>query len=319
MQLSKVDFIDQYWGALADHGWISLILHDWQRIPHNVVSDIDYVVSGPEPKELIRVLHEYCQASGWQLVQILEHEVNSLCCICFQHEAPLESVSFDVTWDYRRKGIDLISNSVLIEGAWQPKGKAFHVPAPKVEFLYRLIKAAAKSKNLMNQEDLVDALFEIHQEDPEGVDLLLKEHSSEMIGVQKDRRSFLKKVNEVLAGKYFSAIESGRAYGVKEIARRFRRVVQPTGMLVGYQGEISEEIRQEVFSIHSETFRKFEVNEGAGRWANDWMARRKSFLMLRKALAKGGEDLLVKETSAEGIASQILLYLAERLRGRWSL
>lgn len=318
-QLTKIDFLDRYWDVLANHGWISLILHDWQRIPHNVVSDIDYAVSGPEPKDLVRVLHEYCQESGWRLVQILEHEVNSLCCICFQQEAPFESVSLDVTWDYRRKGIDLISNSVLVEGAWKPPGKEFHVPAPKVEFLYRLIKAAAKSKVLKDQEDLVDSLYEIHREDSEGVDLLLKRHSGETIGAQKDRQSFLKRVNEVLAGKYFSAIESGRAYGFKEIARRIRRGVQPTGMLVGYQGKVSQEVRDETFEILREAFRTFEVEEKDGGLLEDWMARRRSVIMLREKCANGGEDLLVTETCAYEIVSHVLLHLAERLKGRWSL
>ena len=318
-QLTKIDFLDRYWEILANHGWISLILHDWQRIPHNVVSDIDYVVSGPDPRDLVRVLHEYCQESGWKLVQILEHEVNSLCCICFQQEAPFESVSLDVTWDYRRKGIDLISNSVLVEGAWQPQGKAFHVPAPKVEFLYRLIKAAAKSKVLKNQEDLVDSLYEIHREDPEGVDLLLKEHSGETIGAQNDRQSFLKRVNEVLAGRYFSAIESGRAYGFKEIARRIRRGIQPTGMLVGYQGKVSSGVRDESFEILREAFRRFEVEEKSGGFFGDWMARRRSVFMLREKRSNGGEDLLATGTCAHDIVSEVLLYLAERLRGRWNL
>jgi hypothetical protein len=318
-QSSKIDFIDHYWNCLSAKGWTSLILHDWERIPHNVVSDIDYVVSGPTPDELVKTLSEYCRETGWQMVQILEHEVHSLCCICFQKEAPFASVSLDVTWDYRRKGIDLISNAVLIDGAWKPPGKAFCVPAPKVEFLYRLVKAAAKAKSLDNQDELVGSLFEIFQSDAEGVNELLGSHAGVRIEGQDERKSFLAKIHEVLGTTYFSKIRSGRAYGFGEISRRIRRVLQPTGLLVGCEAEFSPDTREKVFEILREAFRTFEREERCGKLVDDWVGKRKSVLMLRKTSGKGREDLVLPEGSPDEISGGILGVLERRLKKRWAL
>ena len=319
MQSCKTDFLNRYWDFLASRGWSSLILHDWERIPDNVVSDIDYVVSGPTPDELVKTLSEYCRETGWQMVQILEHEVHSLCCICFQKEAPFSSVSLDVTWDYRRKGIDLISNAVLVEGAWRPAGKAFHVPAPKVEFLYRLVKAAAKAKSLDNQDELVNALYEIFQGDPEGTNGLLLDHAGVRITPQSSKESFLVGIEKVLETAYFSRIRSGRAYGLGEISRRVRRGMQPTGLLVRCEQGVTPAKREEVFVILREAFRTFERGDGNGKWLGDWMAKRRSVLMLRAGTGSGRADLVVQDESADGICHRILSFLEGRIRKRWEL
>ena len=60
-------FDEKYWGEVASINWTAVVWHDWEKIPHAITSDIDYVIFGPRPSELIGLISDYCETNGWSL------------------------------------------------------------------------------------------------------------------------------------------------------------------------------------------------------------------------------------------------------------
>ena len=297
---------------LDEKSWSSLILHDWERIPHGINSDIDYVIRGPKPKELIHALIDYCEENGWSLVQILEHEVDAHYCVCVKNSAPFESVLLDVCWDYRRKGIDLIENDTLFEGAWQPEGRTFKVPAPHLEFLYRLVKAAAKAKDLGELSELeakMRAFFEDHSEECLKV---LRDVTDYKGGPDWDElRLFFDD------SPYFNQIRKGRKIGMREVKLYAKRIAKPTGLLVGFPegGKATSAIIETVTCA----FRKVEHQEGKIPW---WQIKShliKSTLVAQRADLCGGGLILSQDEGdcVEAGARKIFDFLSSRIKTEW--
>ena len=309
--ITKDKFIEKYWGEVASRNWTAVVLHDWEKIPHAITSDIDYVISGPRPSELVCLISDYCETSGWSLIQIIEHEVDALYCVCFQKEDPFECVLLDVTWDYRRKGFDLVSNEILIRGCWMPEGKPFNVPAPSVEFLYRLIKAAAKGKDLKEVEG---PLRKLADADSEGCQNVLKEVTGRNFGGEEG--SFFSRVQgEFLSDPYFQKIRSGRKFGIREFRLYTKRILEPTGLIVELPEGITDDVIEAVGEKMGKGFRTTRIEVKRGSWISDWVARRKSVLVLRKGSAKG--DLLLEEATEVGeICVKIVKFLANRVEVR---
>lgn len=308
----KVQFIEEYWGAVEARGWTAVVLHDWEKIPHGITSDIDYVIAGPGPRELVEMIGGYCEERGWRLAQIIEHEADALYCVCFQKEEPFDCVLLDVTWDYRRKGFDLVKNEVLVRGCWKPEGKTFNVPAPSVEFLYRLIKAAAKGKDLTEVEE---ALRSLAAEDEEGCGEVLREVVGRDFGGADG--SFYERVEEeFLRDPYFSKIRKGRKLGLREVRLYGRRVMEPTGLIVEFPEGASDGLMKEVGGRLELGFRKTRVEGRRGSWISDWVARRKSVLVLRRGTGGRGALLVDEVRDVAEVCSRVVEFLANRVEAR---
>ena len=298
---------------LEERNWSSLILHDWERIPHGIDSDIDYVIRGPKPKELIHALIGYCDENGWRLVQILEHEVDAHYCVCVKNSAPFEPVLLDVCWDYRRKGIDLIRNDVLFEGAWQPSDRNFRVPAPQVEFLYRMIKSAAKAKNLESLpalENKMRGLFEAHSN--ECLKILVSLTGYQGGNGWDEVRSFFDK------SSYFNKIRGGRKIAMRELKLYTKRMMNPTGLLLSYdeKGKSISNILETV----SNAFRKVvRAEENVSTLKIRSHLIRSTLVAQVGRRARNGIYLSREEGSCEEIGvEKILDFLATRIKTQWN-
>ncbi len=308
------DFLNQYWEFLDERGWAGMILHDWERIPHDIDSDIDYIVHGPSATELVHGLIDYCKRHGWSLVQILEHEVDALYCVCFQNNAPFESVLLDVCWDYRRKGIDLIENTTLFEGAWRPAGRSFNVPSAHVEFLYRLIKSAAKAKDFSSLPDLEMKMRELFEENrKECMRVLAEVAGYEGADDWEGVKSFFDKAD------YFGEIRSGRKISMRELQLYSKRILRPTGLLIGHDddSEISK-----IIEVVGVAFRRVEsVQQGTPNWRLKSKLI-KSTLVVRPGHMNDGKSgiFLPKEgeESADRRVKKVLRFLSARIKNQWS-
>ena len=240
--VSRVEFFNNYWAALADHGWKSLILHTWQEFPDTVRSDIDYAVAGPDAGELLRFLAEYCREQGWLLVQVIEHEPGAYFCVCVRTEAPFEFFQLDVTWGYRRIGHILVSSELLMEGRRRIEGKSFHVPTPGAECVYLLAKAAAKGKGF---DEIRQRLGELLSEDEEGCRQVVEKAFDVWFPRGCGDESHLSAVAEWYPRvPAIRAVRSGRRFGIAEIVLYLRRTFHPTGFKLILDGgaEMNEKV-----------------------------------------------------------------------------
>jgi len=220
--IDKITFFNDYWSALEDNGWKGIILHSWQKMPVSIPSDVDYAVSGPRPKELLRFISEYCKERGWSLAQVIEHEPEAYFCLCVQAGGGFQTVALDVTWQYSRLGHKLVDAECLFKERYMPEGKFFYVASCGSELCYILAKAAAKNKKYSEIESRVNYLIE---QDPEACLKALKHEFKADI-----------KSNEIASwyetASCFKGVRRGHRYGVNEIMLYLRRIFQPTGFWI---------------------------------------------------------------------------------------
>ena len=312
--LGFCEFLEGYWAFLEKRNWSSMILHDWERIPHRIDSDIDYIVRGPNAQQLVHGLINYCEMHGWSLGQILEHEIDALYCVCFKNSPPFDSVLLDVCWDYRRKGIDLIKNEILFDGAWQPPGRSFNVPAPHAEFLYRLVKSAAKEKDLASLPDLEIKMRELFEERPQDcVNILAKIAGYHGGDDWNEVKTFFD------GSAYFEKIRGGRKIAIRELKLYTKRILQPTGLLIGHdQG--SPKIDGVVEVVQS-AFRKVaKVRKGTPDW---WVHSKliKSTLVVRPGVLSRGKSGVFLSSKGENATEEgvkmVLEFLSSRIKKQW--
>ena len=315
---SKVDFLNSYWEKLQAAGWIALILHDWDKVPDQITNDVDYVVSGPGLVELVDAVRDHCGNHGWRMAQILEHEVGAVSCICIQKTTPFDSVSLDVTWDYRRKGMLLINNEVLVKNAWQPPEKGFSVPSPQVEFLYRIIKTAAKNKDLKTSPDLVAALINLIRNHFEAVKLLVKEETGIEMRPYQDSSVEVPYLEELLSHSYFTKVREGRKFGLHELRRIWRRVVEPTGLIVSDTTGLSHEEKKRMLVVLRELFRRHHVKDNGITFPESWLARRMSTLVVQPSGKEVKGDFDADSPETDGNLENIIQWMGDRVDQRWA-
>ncbi len=312
--LNYASFIDQYWGMLEEKGWSSLILHDWERIPNGIDSDIDYIVRGPQPRELIHALIDYCEEHGWSLVQILEHEVDAHYCVCVRNESPFESVLLDVCWDYRRKGIDLLDNQTLFQGVRQPPGRRFNVPSPEVEFIYRLIKSAAKGKDLGSLPELEKKMRELFENHPdECMNLLDQVASYEGERDWEGVKAFFEE------SPYFDRTRSGRKISLRELKLYSKRISRPTGLLLTYE-EGHPQISEIVDHLEC-AFRRVEwVKRGTPIWKIQTSLIKSTLVVKPGSADQRGSGIYLPQGGADSLFHGVragMEFLAARIKKQW--
>lgn len=231
---STEDFFQDYWPALETRGWKSAILHSWKDLPERIESDVDYLVSDCGAAELLGFLAGYCRDRGWRLVQVIEHEPGAFFCSCMQLGGDYRILALDVTWNYRRLGHALLPGSMLLEGRRRVHGKSFHIPSPGAECAYILAKAAAKDKgfNLIRKR-----LDELLVEDAANCVEVLNMALGFRGRAHGDAERLCLEVEEWFAdAPAFRKIRKGRRLGLAEASLYLRRMLQPTGLWISFQG-----------------------------------------------------------------------------------
>ena len=139
------EFIRGFFRHLAANGCEAVALHGWRHGFDDVSSDVDLAVDDRVFSRMPSLMHDYCGARGWRLVQLFPHEDTSIYGICVHGEQARRVVAFDICSDYQKDGVVYLTASeimgqreVLPWGGWRLK--------PDMEFRYRFCKASAKGK-----------------------------------------------------------------------------------------------------------------------------------------------------------------------------
>ena len=253
--VSKTEFFNDYWEALARENWSAVILHSWRNLPEAIESDIDYAVKGPTARELLRFLADYSRAKGWLLVQVIEHEPGAFFCVCMQRGFPFSYVELDVTWNYRRIGHRLLDSAFLFSESRRIPGKTFETTSAGVEFTYLLAKAAAKGNDLAK---IRGRLAELLEEEPEGCrQCVIRAFSDAPPPAGGECLSAWS--SWFANAPCFKAVRSGRKLGLGEILLYLRRMLNPTGFFISTRGNPTDEPVLRLSKALAPAFRHAEV------------------------------------------------------------
>ena len=156
--LSRPDFLRLLFRLLDQHDVRYCVLHNHEGLPDELPSDLDLAVHPLDGAKLPSVFRGLAN-QGYQPVQCVNYAVNGFCFDFVWFEGlSLNSVSVDITWEYRRGGLILIPGEELVAGRRKPG--SFWVSDPKIEFAYLLAKKTFKTTVPAHQEKRLSYLVE---------------------------------------------------------------------------------------------------------------------------------------------------------------
>jgi thymidylate kinase len=118
------------------------VLHSFEHLPHEVLSDLDVAVH-PGDRTKIAVVFRGVLEKGYRPIQCLNYAVGAFYFVfCWFEGVALHTVALDVAFEHRRNGLILSSGEDLVQG--RRKIEHVWVPRPAMEFQYLLEKKTLK-------------------------------------------------------------------------------------------------------------------------------------------------------------------------------
>ena len=214
------------------------ILHGYKNYPEQIDSDVDAISDNPA-----KIPHILSQGKIVNIVQVLQHEATAFYYILHREdESKPAFIALDVSLDYRRNGRVFFRGEEFFQ-ACRPF-KFFQVPATELEFAYYIVKKVAKGE--LDQAQ-AQRLSELYSQEPEKCQKQImrffpEAEATAIAAAAESRdwqpvRSQMQKLRWAMLGKV------GRKnplkvsqYWLKEVKRRVKRILQPTGLMVVFLG-----------------------------------------------------------------------------------
>jgi len=156
--LSRPAFLRLLFRRLDEHDVRYCVLHAYEGLPDELPSDLDLAVHPCDVAKLPFVFRALAD-QGYQPVQCMNYAVKGFCFDFAWFEGlSLDSVSVDITWEYRRGGLILISGEELVAG--RRKRGNYWVSGAKIEFAYLLAKKTLQGTVPAHQEKRLSLLVE---------------------------------------------------------------------------------------------------------------------------------------------------------------
>ncbi len=155
---SRPDFLRLLFRLFDRHDVCYCVLHTYDDLPDKLRSDLDLAVH-PQDVTKLRFVFRALADHGYQPVQCVNYAVKGFCFDFVWFEGlSLNSVSVDITWEYRGGGLILISGEELVAG--RRKRGSYWVSDPKIEFAYLLAKKTFRGTVPAHQEKRLSLLVE---------------------------------------------------------------------------------------------------------------------------------------------------------------
>lgn len=222
------------------------LLGDTRPYPTYIDSDIDVVVDKDFFKSIPLLMKRFCDNSGYQLAQIMQHEQTAKYFVVALtnkagHKAFLHP---DICTDYFKDGRRLLSSSELTSGRRIAKDtdgnpKGFWIPEPKMAFLYYLLKKIHKGSLNKRQGEYLSMVF---CEDPAGAAAQIKRFwigaDAELITSAASSGSWSAVCKSIpkLRQSLHAALPFSLVTWLREQFRKAKRFMQPTGTFVAFLG-----------------------------------------------------------------------------------
>lgn len=323
VSLSKIEFFNSYFELLCKRGIQSVVLHTYDEYPENIHSDVDYCVSDSNLSKIIPLVCEHCKASGWRLIQIMQHEAKAYFCVCVSKDSPEMCVELDVCSDYMREGKTLLSADSLLSNARKMKGKSFYIPSIANEFAYSLFKSVAKGKP---KSEMLMKLNELYLKDAVTCESLLQNmgvvDGGNLVWSEDAPRIYDQYVS------YYQKMSVDSRFG--EFKRRLHRVIRPSGLLLLISSRREVEVQAVSCGGNAKfahSFRKVRIpDDGRGRLKDFLVMLRSTLFVYQKSTVRVrcllwlgrvfGASLVIQE-NGENIEDDVLTYLENRVSKRW--
>ena len=139
---SREDFLRTLFQLFEEHGIRYCVLHSWEGLPEQLLSDLDLAVH-PRDRARLPLVFNHLVEQGYRLVQCLNYFVNAYYFVFMWSEGPaIRSVAVDLIFEHRRSGLIAPSGEDLVTN--RQKQGIFWIPSPASEFVYLLAKKAWK-------------------------------------------------------------------------------------------------------------------------------------------------------------------------------
>lgn len=211
-----------------------VIVGDVRGYPESLGGDVDIVVSQADFKRVDKVLLEFGQEHGVDLVQVLRHEVNSsYYVISKRHGGERGYLALDMGSDYMRDAqVYLKAERFLAQRQKDERG--FFIPEPRVGFIYYLLKKVLKNDVDKRQWNY---LKEVYSADKAGAaeELRALWDESTSTRIVKSLESGKLTDFKVLMGDLEKQLPQRRLL-LAEMGRILNRVRQPTGLWIAMFG-----------------------------------------------------------------------------------
>jgi thymidylate kinase len=128
-----------------EHAVRYCVLHSWESLTHEVLSDVDIAVH-PEDRAKLPAIFRRLQDSGYLLMQCLHYSVSSFYFVfCWLEGASLRCLPLDCIFEHWRSGLSVPSIKEAI--ADRERAGDFWIPSRPHQFVYLLAKQTWKGKS----------------------------------------------------------------------------------------------------------------------------------------------------------------------------
>jgi len=230
--------------AMDEAGVPWCLLGRVDEYPDHIASDVDFMVPEAALPRVAGIAARVASRAGGRLVQCLQHEIGAAYfAVCTTDGARVTFLHLDVSGDYRRGGRrwlsadDIVASRVRnVAGLW--------VPSTADAFVYYLVKRIDKRQL---DAPRVAYLKSLRAQAPDACEQALRQRfgaapaqrvGDALAGWQGDvDAAELGRLREMLQGALprESLLASLRA-AAAELLRKARRILQPTGLVIGFLG-----------------------------------------------------------------------------------
>ncbi|HBE17627.1 MAG TPA: thymidylate kinase-like protein [Cyanobacteria bacterium UBA11149] len=236
--VNRAELFTDVIGVLAKENHDLCLLHGYLDFPESISSDIDAI--SEDPQEVPYIIAKNKVAT---IVQVLQHEATAFYYVLYREGGVKPTlIALDVSLDYRRNGRVFFKGEEFLQN--RLPYKFFQVPTPQLEFAYYLVKKVAKG---VLTEAHCQRLSDIYAEDTRGCQEQLlhffPEIDAGVISQAAANRNWESVNNQM--GHFRQALlgKVGRenilkvwVYWLKDLVRRIKRVLYPTGVMVAILG-----------------------------------------------------------------------------------
>jgi len=228
--------------ALKQQGIKLTVLHGYAEFPKKIGSDIDCTVCESDLKRIPNALYMVPNA---KIIQCIQHESMAFYYIIgrYNNNYPPVFIQFDVSADYRRNGIVLLSSEELNTNKNKFKG-LFWIPSIELEFAYYITKKILKGTITNEHMVYLNNLF-IKQ--PNECKQILRRFFSKdnafMISNAIETKDWFYIINQIktlrkniIMSVTITSPGASLFYWIKEFLRYIRRVRFSTGAMICFLG-----------------------------------------------------------------------------------
>jgi serine acetyltransferase/thymidylate kinase len=239
--------LTEFFRLLEARGIAYCVMGDTRELPKSIGSDVDIVIPQDVVHSLPKLLHDYCDIYRLRLVQCLQHEANAYYFVVALEEfdGTMAFLALDLCGDYYRRARRLLtakevttSAEVAVDATGNAKG--FKVCAPAMEFCYYLLKKIDKEQLAARH---AAHLTQQWHRDPVGAAQMIKRFFGRSFearllssAAESGDWTTVAKLLPRMRARLHRRIRVRPAAMFAEVARRWRRWRQPTGLLVAALG-----------------------------------------------------------------------------------